>query len=126
MVRSGHRNMNLFELRAHNRQQFHPTQDWFVDESFMRTPAPSGLVRLANIITLDERPAALHRLPLAITMAQLYLMDPSSAMWLRYYWCRDVDHELQQVYVGDNGRGFEIHRHLNLTRRWAIALIEIG
>lgn len=121
--------MNLLELRAHHRQQFHPTQDWFVHDDFMRTPAPIARPVMRNVHYCDYEPTSTNMvepLPLAVTMALLFLQNPSHIMWGGYYWCRDVDNIGQRVYVGQNGRGFEIHRHLRLTSRWGIAQVEAG
>lgn len=107
--------LSLREMRRMHPDHFHPTQDWFVDEEFMdltprRLPLPAYLTRTG--MTEPQATAA--------DLAALYLADPTLPMWTRYLWTCDHDRHGQRVYVGDNGRGLEIHRHLHLTDRWSI------
>lgn len=111
-------------------------QEWFDGEAFMDTPHPipgrggvlptqiltasPGLLReSADIIDVAIAP---HELPLAVELAALYLHAPAAPCWRRYLWCRDTDAQGQRVYVGCNGHGLEIHRHLHLTDRWGIPI----
>lgn len=56
----------------------------------------------------------------AVALAQRYVEDPTAFVWRRYLWTADVDDLGQRVYLGSNGRGLEIHRHLDITSRWGI------
>jgi hypothetical protein len=106
--------MTLRELRTAYRVLFHPTQDWFEREAFMDRPAPP--IRWP----FDVAPflAPHDALVPAVALAQRYVEHPAAECWHRYLWTADVDHEGQRIYLGVNGRGLEIHRHLTLTARW--------
>ena len=108
--------MTLRELRARHRWAFHPNQDWFDAEPFMdRQAVPVPLP--SNVTTATETLGA----PLLVSTASLcaaYVTAPQNLIWKRYLWTADIDHLGQRVYVGDNGKGLEIHRHLHLTDRW--------
>lgn len=107
--------MTLRELRAAHPHLFHPTQDWFAGEAFLDAPARD--VRWPVRVR-----GAADALPLAnaATLAALYVQRPGDALWSRYLWTTDRDGQGQQVYLGANGRGLEIHRHLHLTARWGV------
>lgn len=112
--------MTLAELRQANRQLFHPTQDWFECEDFMKrevawSPAPTSI---KTAYTADGATS----LPYAATLAGAYIYDTENPAWKRYIWTADVDSHGQRVYVGDNGKGFEIHRHIHLTARFGYPL----
>jgi hypothetical protein len=66
-----------------------------------------------------EVPTSGKGLPLAVDLAHAYVNDPTNEIWRYKLWCRDVDHEGQRVYVTDNGKGLEVHRHLHLTDDFA-------
>ena len=104
--------MTLRELRAAHPERFHPNQDWFAGEEFLDlTPRAIGWpVTWAHLVALAEATAA--------DLAALYLADPTHPMWQHYLWTCDHDRHGQRVYVGDNGHGLEIQRHLAITDRW--------
>lgn len=115
----------LRTLRRDHPDLFHPNQDWFEGEAFMDVPLPtSGRWRLVGVVTLSPSapPMDPAKLPLAVELADQYLIDPRSPLWHRYIWCRDTDAQGQRIYVGSNGKGLEIHRHLHLTSRWGVPL----
>ena len=115
--------MTLTELRAAHPQAFHPNQDWFFGESFMDrelpddapTELPRGVAALHHEF-LDELPDAP---PPAVTLANIYVNHPEANL-RHYFWTSDFDHQGQRVYIGDNGQGIEIHRHLRITPRWRL------
>ena len=72
-----------------------------------------------EVLTLPPAGAA-DFLPFAATLAGLYARNRHHYIWTRYIWTCDLDRHGQRVYVGDNGRGLEIHRHLHLTDRWGV------
>jgi hypothetical protein len=125
--------VNILQLRASHPALFYD-QSWYLDEEFVRIEAP-GLAGPA----LDDRepaplspptdvlrgvtPDAAHDpLPHAVTLALLYVAHPDDVVWHSYLWTRDCDHLGQRVYVGSNGKGLEIHRHIHLTNRFGIPL----
>lgn len=112
--------MTLRRLRANHPGLFYP-QTWFEDEPFMDTPIPPVVVYPTTEIVFQSRlePDAAS-LPLAVVVAVLYCVDPTHPLWSKYIWCADCDRDGQLVYVGDNGHGLEIHRHLRLTDRWGV------
>ena len=109
--------MNLRELRARNSGRFHPNQDWFNGEAFMEAEATCP--EMFTEVTTSFRPTKPSILPKAVDLAWLYLHHSHDPIWSRYLWTADVDRYGQRVYVGDNGKGLEIHRHLHITERWA-------
>jgi hypothetical protein len=107
--------MTLRELRAAHPALFHPNQDWFADEQFLDLtprliPWPTDVWATG---TIEPRTTAAD-------LAGMYLTDPTHPMWQRYLWTCDHDRHGQRVYVGDNGHGFEIHRHIHLTDRFGV------
>jgi hypothetical protein len=117
-------NVTLRELREAYPDLFY-SQDWFEDEAFMDTALPPTAPRalpIAFSYTADGRApsTAPWNLPLAVTLAQLYVLHPKWQPWSLYHWCADLDSHGQRIYVGDNGKGLEIHRHLHLTSRWGV------
>jgi hypothetical protein len=110
--------MTLRELRAAHPDRFYP-QTWYEGEAFLDAPLPpEAPTTVPGVFTIV--PTEGMRLPLAVELAALYLRFPDHPVWRRYLWCADHDAHGQRVYVGDNGRGFEIHRHLHLTSRWGV------
>jgi len=108
--------MTLAEMRARWPEKFY-RQDWFTGEAFMdREPRPwlGRPARIDDFLPCGEVPYT------AADLALLWLQDPTHPMWARYLWTSDVDHLGQQIYVGQNGHGLELHRHLHLTDRWGV------
>jgi hypothetical protein len=112
--------MTLRELRRVHPGLFHPNQDWFRAEPFMDqqaipVPMPDGM-----LTTTDATVAPV--LMSAASLCALYVTAPELPIWSRYLWTADKDHKGQRVYIGNNGHGLEIHRHLHLTERWGCPL----
>lgn len=117
--------MTLTELIAANPGLFYlNNRDWFRDEAFMRALPldlhPRIPVRVRSAASL---PRTNRGLPQAVDLAQAYVVDPINPVWDDYLLCRDRDSHGQQVYVAGcaNGKGFEIHRILNYTKRLKVA-----
>lgn len=118
--------LTLRRLKALHPAAFH-FQTWYEAEPFFDTPLPPGTVRTppTSLLTGVD-PERWPDLPLAVQLAQAFLDYPSDLIWTRYLWCADQDRQGQRIYVGgataDNGRRFEIHRHLALNERWGVPL----
>lgn len=112
--------MNILSLRAAAPHLFHPTQDWFLGEAFMTRECPLPLPSTPPLSVLLV--PLWDILPPAVTLVALYVQHPGDAVWQDYLWTRDTDAYGQRVYVGGtaNGRGLEIHRHLEITSRWGV------
>ena len=112
--------MTLRELLTQHPTKFYP-QTWYWDEAFLdydvgdiHTALPSGWDAASYGVGLPKT------LPNAVQLAALWLNHPDHILWAKYLWCRDTDAQGQQVYVGQNGHGLEIHRHIHLTSRFVI------
>jgi catechol 2,3-dioxygenase-like lactoylglutathione lyase family enzyme len=121
------RQVNLHALRREHSHLFYGSQSWFIGEPFMLTKLPADapatipeVKPVAHWLRDGTSPA--RKLPLAITLASLYVQYPDDPIWSRYLWCADLDSQGQRIFVGDNGKGFEIHRHLRITARWGMAV----
>ena len=113
--------ISLRELIAQHPHAFYH-QTWYLDEAFMddRHEPPTGYALRAPI-SMGHTPTSIDwLLPHAVQLAARYVERPNDAIWEHYLWCVETDRHGQRVYVGQNGRGLEIHRHLNLSPRWAI------
>lgn len=114
-----HTGLTLRDILKRHSERFY-AQTWYLDEPFLdrqwppllRT-SPSQVVDCAAVSDAD-------RLPSASQLAFLYVCDPHATVWGRYLWCSDLDSLGQRIYVGANGKGLEIHRHLHITSRWGI------
>lgn len=111
--------MTLSELRKAHPEKFYP-QTWYAGEAFMEREAGyrSAPTRIERGYTADRA----EFLPFAASLARAYVVDSANPIWARYIWTADVDSEGQRVYVGDNGKGFEIHRHIHITERFGIPI----
>ena len=117
--------MTLRELIKNNPDSFYANQTWYADEPFMDNPVyypepvmPEGVSNIGippELIMWHMEDA-----PPAAVLARLYIDNPTDPIWRRYLWTSDMDSLGQRVYVGDNGIGLEIHRHLHLTDKWAV------
>ncbi len=112
------REMTLREMIDAHPDKFYP-QTWYDGEAFMDTPDNTTTLWPNNV--RDGVPRFMAR-PLyrAVDLAQLWLRGPTDLIWSRYLWTSDTDSQGQRVYVGQNGKGLEIHRHLHLTERWGV------
>lgn len=111
--------MTLREMRAKYPDAFYPNQDWFNGEAFMDVEARPwiGWPDRVDPFTLEPWEDSDYT---AADLAALWLEDTTRRIWIRYLWTADLDILGQRIYVGQNGRGFEIHRHLHLTDRWGV------
>jgi hypothetical protein len=115
--------VTLSELRKTHPDKFNMSQDWFNGELFMERelppyhPAPDAVV-------IGFTADAATSLSYAGSLALAYVANPSAAAWKRYLWTADVDSFGQRVYVGDNGKGFELHRHIHITERFGIPIYD--
>jgi hypothetical protein len=118
--------MTLRELRASYPDLFHPNQDWFDGEPFMDQPPPPAPTEIPVLTGYDGIPPEIISYQLetetvpAVVLASLYVQEPDHPIWMRYLWTSDLDRLGQRVYVGENGKGLEIHRHLHITDRWGV------
>ena len=118
--------MTLRDIIAQHPALFYP-QEWYVDEAFMDEPLPDEFPnRLPGGMSYIGMPPEVIHLQLedstvpASVLAFLYVMYPDDPIWRYYLWTSDLDQQGQRVYVGSNGKGLEIHRHLHITDRWAV------
>lgn len=117
--------MTLTELRRQYPELFY-RQDWFLRERFMgiypnTTPMPLPRARMRGVV-----PDEVRTLPRAVDLAHAYVNNPEADCWTSYWWTADTDAKGQRIYVGgatkENGRRFEIHRHLAITEQWGVPL----
>jgi len=119
--------MTLGDL-IRNRPEFFYPQQWYADEPFLEREEPPEYAAVERPPNGGHSPGfepshiIWHTTPAppAVTLARLYIADPDHPIWMRYLWTDDFDRSGQRVYVGENGRGLEIHRHLHLTDRWGV------
>jgi hypothetical protein len=115
--------MTLREMRAAYPHLFYK-QDWFDGEAFMETEPSSTLPDDEFFsFTVAPRwwcPRWLSKYT-AADIAHLWVHTYGTRpMFDKYVWTCDKDSHGQRVYLGQNGKGLEIHRHLHLTDRWGI------
>src|SRR5687767_6255472 len=112
--------MTLARLRAQYKHLFHRNQDWFNEESFMQTRLVEPV--MPTHVVRGAKAHEAKRLPHAVELAAAYVECPDNPIWDEYIWTCDKDKLGQRVFVGGcaNGYGFEIHRHLQITKRWGI------
>ena len=111
--------MKLADVLVEYRELFY-RQDWYEGHAFLTVdhtdwPTVTRVSRFGSVPVPD----ATDLLPAVALVAQM-LNAPLSPLWRWYLWTSDLDDEGQRVYVGQNGRGIEIHRHIHLTTRFAI------
>ena len=121
--------MTIRELRREHPGLFYP-QDWYLAEDFMDEELPDNCPDTPPVSVAYDGipPEFLHTvfdrddMPPAVVLAHLYCLHPYAPIWrARYLWTGSLDHLGQRVYVGDNGNGLEIHRHLHITPRFGVA-----
>lgn len=110
--------MTLREIIAAHPNLFYP-QTWYEGEPFMDIDHPP---------VVPPKDYRRHQsgegadLPFAASLAWAYVRSPELDIWRQYLWCADLDSEGHRIYMGSNGKGMEIHRHLRITERWGVAL----
>ncbi len=108
-------------LRAAHPRLFYE-QEWFFGEAFMDRPLRHPLPAVPTSIVNRGRVPTDRLQPTAVELADLYVRTFYDPVWRNYLWTSDVDAHGQRVYVGVNGHGLEIHRHLAITDRWGVPL----
>lgn len=110
--------MTLRELMQIHPGRFYP-QTWYEHEAFMDAQIVYDLgIPAHSVATLQPlAPNAKVRYSAGL-LAHLYLAHPDHPIWAHYIWTSDFDAIGQRVYVGQNGKGLEIHRHIHLTTRF--------
>jgi len=124
--------MTLTELRQAHPELFHPNQDWFRGETFMELDLPDSLAARWDLPTGVSNIGIPPEMILwymeaevaAVVLAHLYVRHPNDPIWKYRLWSSDLDRDSQRVYVTDNGKGLEIHRHLKMTARFACPVWE--
>lgn len=117
--------MTIRELRVKYPHLFY-YQEWYLWQTWMDAPLPDNApivvpISVAYIgtppefVIWDIQPC----FP-AVVFANLYVRFPDDPIWQHWLWTSDKDEHGQRVYVGSNGKGLEIHRHLAITDRWGI------
>jgi hypothetical protein len=120
--------MTLREMRAKYPDAFHPNQDWFDGESFMdkdaRHPWPLGGWRVSRRWPWSR--FSVTAADIAAVWLWVYpgwedrMERGATWPWDYYLWTSDTDSLGQRIYVGQNGRGLELHRHIHLTDRFRV------
>ncbi len=117
--------ITIRELRANHPDLFY-SQDWFEDEAFMDTPLSKARGSALPVgvqyegIPPDQILWYMTDAPPAVLLVWLYVLNPDAKIWTRYLWTSSEDRHGQRVYVGQNGKGLEIHRHLHITHRFGV------
>ena len=111
--------MTLRDLIVDHPKKF-MAQTWYEAERFLDQWA-EPLPALSRLEGLGQVPKSGDGLPFAVQIVHQMLGDKGFPFARKYLWCRDVDGQNQRVYVGQNGKGIEIHRHLHITDRWGTA-----
>lgn len=116
--------MTLREIIASNPDLFRQDQTWWLEEDFVDAPMPKGVFTIPPRFTLFDgqkpRDHQAYKLPLAVTLAWVYVQHPEDPIWERYLWTGDTDAEGQRVFMGVNHGKMELHRHLHLTDRFGV------
>ena len=96
------------------------SQSWFTDEDFIDTELPAGSpIELPDYVNKVSWPEG--GVP-AVVLVNLFVRYPSDSVWDNYLWTSDTDAKGQRVYVGSNGKGLEIHRHIHITNRFGVPI----
>lgn len=111
--------MTLAEMIAAHPDRFY-RQDWYEGHAFMQQEPRPGHVPL--VVSARPAPGEVVQYS-AADLGAVWLDDPGRVMWEYYLWTCDTDDEGQRIYVGQNGKGLEIHRHLHLTDRWRYPIL---
>lgn len=112
-------------------------QDWYINEKFASTELKPKWYLISKNISEKTRgcdPKKINNklLPSAVlatfTFFSYYLLN-NSVIWKNdFLWCKDKDHNGDQIYVGRyidpkgvNKNGFNIHRHLKINKTYGLA-----
>ncbi|MDP2365894.1 MAG: hypothetical protein Q8M94_19255 [Ignavibacteria bacterium] len=119
-------------------------QDWYIGESFAKDQSLNlgwHLIKTSvnddfrgkNLEAVLEHLGDNKKLPSAILVSfsffANYYINKKQFLWgSDYLWCEDVDHNMDQIYVGRyhdpdeiNKNGFSIHRFLRIRKNYSIA-----
>jgi hypothetical protein len=118
--------MTIRELRREHPGLFYQ-QEWYLAEDFMDELLPEcAPLSMPKGVMFEGAPPELIPFDFepvfpAVVLVNLYCLHPYHPIWRqRYLWTASKDHMGQRVYVGDNGHGIEIHRHLHINERWGL------
>jgi hypothetical protein len=117
--------MTIRELLVQHPALFYP-QAWYLEEAFVDAPMLEGWPAYppAEMQYRGIPPEVILwdfcDQPPAVVLCNQYVAYPRHPAWNGYIWTADKDAQGQRVYVGSNGRGLEIHRHLHITNRWGV------
>ncbi len=111
--------MTLREMIDAYPEKFYAGQTWFDGEAFMDTEVERFdlPVQVDGLCGCGEWHQTSYT---AADLVWLWLNEDMTEFHDRYLWTSDTDSQGQRVYVGQNGKGLEIHRHLHLTDRWGV------
>ena len=119
--------VTLKDLIQEHPEQF-AAQSWYLGEAFLERRLGrrlEGLPHLCPGLVVPEP----HKCPTAVELADLYLREPHRALWHGFVWCKDADQWGQRIFVGGlgmdrgfKGRGFQIHRLVQPTHDWKVAV----
>ncbi len=117
--------MTMTELRREYPALFY-RQDWFLRERFMGIYPNTSEPSLPRVKARGVIPEHGRDLPRAVDLAHAYVRHPDADCWRQFWWTADTDAKGQRIYVGgvsaENGRRFEIHRHLTINDHWCTPL----
>lgn len=114
--------MTLREILRLYPRMFYP-QTWYLSEPFLDIDVEiDALHTVPTLVALPHPPRQQDIAPAAAQLAAMYIRHPDHSMWQQYLWCAESDLLGQRVYVGSNGQGLEIHRHIHLTERFMLPL----
>ena len=109
--------MTLREMIDAHPEKFY-AQTWFNEEAFQHTHARADVAMPRE--DFKGMPLMLSSQYTAADLAALWLENPKAAIWNYYLWTSDTDYHGQRVFVGQNGKGLEVHRYLHMTERWRV------
>lgn len=135
---------SLFGLNPDINEPCFYNQDWYLNETFAKSKMLdlkwylqkkniSESERGKNVDEIIPTLASSQKLPSAILACYAfftnYFINNKEILWKNdFLWCEDIDHNLDQIYVGRyidpegiNKNGFNIHRHLKIRKNLSIA-----
>lgn len=134
---------NRFGWDSSKKEPCFYNQDWYVNESFAQTPLQFKWYAIRNTIIPKSRGKSPDELiktinnvevfPQAIltafTFFSYYFITGGTILWHNdFIWCSDKDHSGDRIYTGryidpkgTNKKGFNVHRHLTISRIYGTA-----